>query len=85
MLGSALGGPPTPDIVEPAPAPVYPIAIVCVEKPGDTDARPCQSWCEHRAVSHVLRLMRIESVDVSVRYEWREVHCLDYLAERTPV
>ena len=73
------------EIIEPAPAPIYPLAIVCVEQPGTSEARPCEPWCDRRLVSHVLRFMIVERRDGSVRFEWRESGCEAYLAERIPV
>ena len=70
------------EIVEPATAPVYPFAIVCIEAPGTSDARPCERWCERRLASNVLRFMRVEQGDGSVSYEWRDATCEGYLDER---
>ena len=70
------------EIVEPATAPVYPLAIVCVESPGTSEDRPCEPWCERRLVSTVFRFMRVEQGDESVSYEWRDADCGGYLAER---
>lgn len=85
LLFAALIAHATPGTVEPAPAPVYPLAIVCVEQPGTSDARPCEPWCDRWVVSHVLRFMRIERADGRMVYEWREADCASYLAERLAI
>ena len=74
----------TTAVIESAPAPVFPLALVCIEAPGTSDARPCERWCERRLASNVLRYMRIEQGEV-VSYEWRDVTCGDYLAERLDI
>jgi hypothetical protein len=70
------------ETAEPAPAFVPPVAVICVEAPGTSEARPCSSWCSDRIASHVLRFMRIEQDDGAVRFEWRHIGCEGYLAER---
>ena len=66
-----------------AEAPVYPEAIVCIEGAGTSVDRPCQPWCDKRLASHVLRYMRLsDSTTGFAGYEWQDIHCMDYLAER---
>ena len=71
-------------VATPAEAPVFPAAIICVEIPGTSARRPCQPWCDKRLVSHVLRYMRLSdsTTGIITRYEWQDIHCTDYLAER---
>lgn len=68
--------------IEPVPPLVLPVALICVEAPGTSDARPCAPWCEDWVASHVLRFMRVTQADGAAQDEWQSLWCGDYLAER---
>jgi hypothetical protein len=80
---AATSAPAPEPTVEPAVAPVYPAALVCVEAPGTSEARPCEPWCKRQWASHVLRLMQVEHANGVVEYRWTENTCGEYLAERS--
>ena len=82
LLGCPISASALTEHAEPVPPLVLPAALICVEAPGTSDARPCAPWCEDWAASHVLRFMRITPVDGEAQDKWQSLRCGDYLAER---
>lgn len=78
VAGFASADEPTAKPVEPI---VYPAALICVEAPGTSAARPCKPWCDENAATDVLRLMRRERADGPPVIQWESVSCAEYSAE----